>query len=31
MFGNNHEKTIKDTEKGISYLKGKLVNTNQPS
>ena len=30
MFGNNHEKT-KDTEKGISYLKGKLVNTNQPS
>ena len=31
IYGNNHEKTIKEIEKEISYLKGKLVNSNQLS
>ena len=29
MYDNNPGKTIKDTEKEISYLKGKITNTNQ--
>ena len=29
MYDENHGETIKDIEKEISYLKGKLVNINQ--
>ena len=29
MYDNNHGETIKDIEKGISYLKGELANANQ--